>query len=238
MELASILLARAMAWVEPIDLNPRGAVFYPDLTKALVARYNFEKFPQRLEDFDESKGVTFGVGRLGNSVIEQLVIYTYGIVVDTRTSTQESKRLLEEAFIWGSKELGLTYKPSMVKRWQYASQVTFRSTVPMANACPAVQRLADGVSKAVAEAMGESLKYDLAILAVDYDQLARKHPLGRFSIQRRDNTPFSENKYYSDAPLPTDLHIRLLEQFEADMASKPETTGERKPHFPSSQAPR
>jgi len=218
MDLTSILLARAMAWVEPIDLNPMGAVFYPELTKALIARYNFQKFPQKLEDFDESKGVTFGVGRLGEAVIEQLVIYTYGIVLDTRISTQESRRLLEEAFEWGRKELGFTYRPDMVKRWQYASQVTFRSTAQMTGASSAVERLAASVAKNVADVMGENLKYDLAILSVDYDQLTRKHPLGRFSIQRRDNTPFSESKYFSDAPLPTDIHIRLLEQFEKDLS--------------------
>lgn len=217
MDLASILLARAMAWIEPIDLNPKGAVFYPELTKALVARYGFQKFPQKLEDFDESKGVTFGVGRLGDTVIEQLVIYTYGIVLDTRVSTLESRRLLEEAFEWGRKDLGFVYKPDMVKRWQYASQVTFRSTAQMTGAGSAVERLAASVAKGVADTMGESLKYDLAILSLDYDQLTRKHPLGRFSIQRRDNTPFSENKYFSDAPLPTDLHINLLEQFEKDL---------------------
>jgi hypothetical protein len=218
MELTSILLARAMAWVEPIDLNPRGAVFYPELTKALVVRYNFQKFPQKLEDFDESKGVTFGVGRLGDTVIEQLVIYTYGIVLDTRISTQESRRLLEEAFEWGRKELGFVYRPDMVKRWQYASNVTFRSTVQMTGVNSAVEKLAASVAKGVADTMGENLKYDLAILSVDYDQLTRKHPLGRFSIQRRDNTPFSENKYFSDAPLPTDKHIQLLEQFEKDLS--------------------
>jgi len=207
-----------MAWIEPIDLNPRGAVFYPELTKALVARYGFQKFPQKLEDFDESKGVTFGVGRLGDTVIEQLVIYTYGIVLDTRVSTQESRRLLEEAFEWGCKELGLLYKPDMVKRWQYASQVTFRSSAQMTGANSAVERLAASVAKGVANSMGENLKYDLAILSIDYDQLTRKHPLGRFSIQRRDNTPFSEDKYFSDAPLPTDLHIQLLEQFEKDLS--------------------
>lgn len=220
MELASVLLARALAWVEPIDLNPRGAVFYPELTKTLVARYNFQKFPQTLEDFDESKGVTFAVGRLGDTVIEQLVIYTYGIMLDTRVSTQESRRLLEEAFEWGRKELGFVYKPAMVKRWQYASQVTFRSTSPMTGANSAVGKLAASVAKGVADIMGENLKYDLAILSVDYDQLTRKHPLGRFSIQRRDNTPFSENKYFSDAPLPTDIHIQLLEQFEKDLSGK------------------
>lgn len=219
MELSSVLLARALAWVEPRDLNPRGAVFYPDLVKALVARYDFQRFPEKLEDFDESKGVVFGAGRLGGTVIEQLVIYTYGIMLDTRVSTQESKRLLEEAFDWGRKELGFTYRPDMVKRWRYVSQVTFRSTSPMTGAGSAVGRLAAGVAKNVADVTGENLKYDLAILSVDYDQLGRKHPLGRFSIQRRDNTPFSENKYFSDAPLPTDIHIQLLEQFERDLSA-------------------
>ncbi len=220
MELTSVLLARALAWVEPSDLNPRGAVFYPDLVKALVARYNFQKFPEKFEDFDESKGVAFGVGRLGDTVIDQLVIYTYGIMLDTRSSTQESRRLLEEAFEWGRREQAFAYKPGMVRRWQYASQVTFRSTAPMTGANSAVGKLAAAVAKGVVDVMGEHLRYDLTFLTVDYDQLTRKHPLGRFSIQRRDNTPFSENKYFSDAPLPTDLHIQLLEQFEKDLSGK------------------
>jgi len=108
----------------------------------------------------------------------------------------------------------------MVKRWQYASNVTFRSTVQMTGASSAVEKLAASVGKGVADTMGENLKYDLSILSIDYDQLTRKHPLGRFSIQRRDNTPFSENKYFSDAPLPTDVHLRLLEQFERDLSGK------------------
>lgn len=220
MEVAAVLLARVAAWVEPIDLNPKAVVFYPDLVKAIVARYDFQQFPQKIEDFDESKGVTFTEGRLGKSVIERLTFYTYGIVLDTRASTHESKRLLEEGLQWGSKELGLVYKPSMIRRWEYSSQLTFYSNVQFTGIHLALQRLADSVSKSVAEVTGENLKYELTNLVVDYDQLKRKHPLGRFSIQRRENTPFSENKYFSDAPLPTDVHIKLLEQFEADLSSK------------------
>jgi hypothetical protein len=218
MELAAIHLARAMAFMEPIDLNPRGKVFYPDLVKALVARYNFQKFPQKPEEFDETKGVIFSTGKFGETVIEQLVIYTYGILVDTRISTQESKRLLEEAIQWASKEIGLTYKP--VQRWQYASQITFHSKVDLTSVHPAMQRLADSVTKNVTEIIKENLKYELTVLSVDFDQLERKHPVGRFSIQRRDNIPFSENKYFSDAPLPTDVHMKLLEQFEAGLPGR------------------
>jgi hypothetical protein len=222
MELAAILQARAVAFVEPTDLNPRAKVFYPDIVKALLNRYNFQKFPQKFEDLDEAKGVTFGMGRLGESVIDEFIIYPYGLVLDTRVSTQESKRLLEEAILWGSKELGLVNKP--VPRWQYASHVTFLSKVPLTGVHPAVQGLADVLTKSAAEGLGENLKYELTALMLDFDQLTRKHPLGRFSIQRRDNTPFSENKYFSDAPLPTDVHLKMLEQFEAAMLAN-----ERKP---------
>jgi hypothetical protein len=220
MESVTVLLARATAWVESNDLNPRGAVFYPDLVKALIARYNFQKFPEKFEEFDETKGVTFASGKLDKTVIEQIVVYTYGILLDTRVSTQESKRLLEEGLEWASKELGLVYKPLMTKRWQYLSQITFYSKVQLTSAHSGFQRLADRVTKSVAEVTGENLKYELTSFNLNYDQLTRKHPLGQFSIQRRENTPFSENKYFSDAPLHTDVHIKLVEQFEADLSAK------------------
>jgi hypothetical protein len=213
-ELAAIHLARSMAFVEPLDLNPHGRVYYPDLVTALVNRYGFKKFPEKPEDFDEVKGVTFVGGKFGGVVLEQFVIYRFGLALDTRVSTAESKRLLEEAMIWG-KEIGLVLRP--VPRWQYVSQITFHSKALLTCGDSAFTRLADSTSKAVSEVAGENVKYELIFASVDHDPLTRKHPLGRFSIQRRENTPFSENKYFSDAPLQTDVHIKLLERFEADI---------------------
>ncbi len=211
MELAAIHQANALAFVEPIDLNPRGKAFYPSLVEALVARYGFKQFPQKIEEFDEAKGISFG--------INSFIIYTHGLLLGTRVSTQESKRLLEEAIQWGVKELGLVSKP--VSRWHYASQLTFYSKFSLTSVHPAVKQLADSISKTTAVFAAENLKYELTALMIDYDQLERKHPLGRFSIQRRDNTPFSENKYFSDAPLQTDVHIKLVEQFEAAILQTP-----------------
>jgi hypothetical protein len=65
--------------------------------------------------------------------------------------------------------------------------------------------------------MGENLTYEPTVISIDYDALTGKHPLGPFSIQRRENTPFSEGKYFSSAPLPTDIHIKLLEKFEKSL---------------------
>jgi hypothetical protein len=219
MEVAAVLLAGAMAWVEPSDLNPKALVFYPDLVKALVARYGFQKFPQKLEEFDEAKGVTFAAGRFGNTVIEQLVLYTYGIVLDTRMNTDESKRVLEEGLEWGRKDLGLTFKTSMIRRWRYASNLLLHSDVDLTNIHGACRGLSNGITESVRGVMQEELPYEITSIVVNYDQLTRKHPLGRFSIQRRDNTPFSDNKVFSDAPLPTDVHIKLLDKFEKDISS-------------------
>lgn len=217
MENVTVLLARASAWVEPTDLNPRGAVFYPVLVDKLVERYGFLKYPRKTEDFDESKGVTFADGRFKDTVIEQFVIFTYALILDTRVSTDESRRLLEEALEWSS-TVGLNYKPGMVNRWDYLSQLTFTSKAPFTNASPAIRRLAERVTKQIRETKGEDLEYSLTTIVLDHDPLIRRHPLGRFSIQRRENTRFSDNRYFSDAPLHTNTHIKLLEQFESEIS--------------------
>ena len=53
MKLSAVILARVLAYVESFDLNPRGKVYYPDIVRALAERYNFQKFPQALEEFNE-----------------------------------------------------------------------------------------------------------------------------------------------------------------------------------------
>jgi hypothetical protein len=210
-------MARVVAWIEPMELNPRGAASYRDLVTAIVERYRFMQYPQKLEEFDEGKGITFGSGQFDGTDIEQLVIYSHGIVLDTRVSTQVSRKLLEEALIWASKEHRLTYKPSMITRWQYASQLTFHSRMQMSTINPAVERLLDSVNRSVQEQTGEALRYETTALIFDHDPFVRKNPFGRFSIQRRDGVPFKELKYFSDAPLPTDVHWKLVQQFEYDL---------------------
>jgi hypothetical protein len=215
MELAAILLAKTLAFVESADMNPHGSVFFPDLVKALVARYNFQTIPKTREETEKGKGTTFALGRFGNTVIEELTFFPFGITLSTRVSTTESRRLLDDAFLWGQKEFGLIVKNA---RWQYESQVTFHSKVPLTSMNPAAQIIAEVLARNAKAVTGDELKYELTAVQWEFDQLKRKYSLGRFSIQRRDNTPFSDNKYFSDAPLETEVHLKALEEFEAAVA--------------------
>jgi hypothetical protein len=221
MEQLTVLLARAGAWVEIWDLNPRGKVFYPSLVKALVGRYQFQKFPQAAEEFDENKGVTFagGLDNDSNTPIEQFIIYVHGIVLETRNSTDASKAILESMFQWAANELGVAYRgPQTIRFWQYYSQLSFNSKIQLAAAVhPALQNLMQGIAESVEADSGERLIYEPVNVALNHDVMLRKHPYGGFSLQRRENLPFIEGKYFSDAPLPTDTHIQLLKRFETEM---------------------
>jgi hypothetical protein len=218
MKLSAVALARALAFVETFDLNPRGKVFFPALVQAMIGKFAFVKFPEKPEDFDEAKGVEFSGGYWDGITVESLKIFNYGLLVDTRASTEDSERILEEGLLWASSEFGLEYNPQMIKRRAYVSDLTFYTEVPILGQDDSpVLRLAERAQSAVSKITGDKTEWKPSILTLNSDALPRKPLHAPFTIQRRAETAFSENKYYSEAPLPTDLHLSLLEQFEADV---------------------
>lgn len=224
MKLSAVLLARTVAFIETADLNPRGRVFYPELAQGLVERYHFQKFPQELKDFNEQNGVEFVLGKADNQVIEKLTIFGNGIVVDTRTDTKTSKGLIENILGWAKSRFDLAYESGMISHFGYVSQLSFHSNVALNALNPALRRLADRVSTAVSQNQGEKVDYQTASIFVQHDPLKRKNLIAHFTIQPRVESPFSENKYFSEAPLTTDSHIEFLRDFEADVLQAPSRT--------------
>lgn len=216
MQLAAITLARVLAFIETADLDQRGRVFNPEFVEELVKRYKFQKFPKTREEFDEQKGVVFEEGKFGNKVIQKFTIFNTVLVLETRSSTNDSKQLIEEMLTWGGAKFGLNYRPGDIKRFAYVSSVTFHSDVPILGAAsqPFVE-LSGKISRAVSEIWDDEITYHPANIAIGHDPLARKNGIAYFSITYRGEHRYSENKYFSEAPLPTDTHIKFLEEFEA-----------------------
>jgi hypothetical protein len=220
MQLSAVVLARVLAFVESYDLNPRAKVFYPELVKGIVETFQFLKFPLKPEDFDEQRGVEFIGGRWGDVTVEKLTIYRNGLLLDTRISTAESRRVLLEGLDWAASTFGLVYDQKMIRRWGYLSNITFHSESQfLLRGSSPVQRLNEGIYNAVSEASGDKTPWEPIVLTFHSESIPRKPVTAAFTIQRRAETSFSENKYYSEAPLQTDVHIKLLESFEADVTS-------------------
>jgi hypothetical protein len=221
MEITAVMLARAVAFIEVQELNPKGKAYYPDIVAAIVSKFNFQVYPSKPEDFDETKGVRFADGRFAEGTVDQMQIFTHGLVVDTRLSTDVSEKLLYDTLVWARSELGLHFDERMIKRKGYGSQLTFESEMKMSKLNPAVGTVAEAISSKLSTAMGQAVTYEPTALLFNLDQSATKLAPGVFSIERRAEIPFSDKKYFSNAPLGTQDHIELLKTFETYLLSRP-----------------
>jgi hypothetical protein len=183
-----------------------------------VERYGFLTYPKEPKDFDLSeKGVRFEEGKSGDLTIQSLVIYDQALYLDTLSSTEDSKKILMGMLSWGKDDLGLTYDTKMLTTWGYVSQLIFRTDFPLlAESSGPIRNLAARTSE-VTEALWGGLKYEATRISIGHDPIVRKHAIASLIVEHQVNTRFDENKYFSEAPLPTHLHIRFLEEFEADV---------------------
>jgi hypothetical protein len=214
MQLSAVHLARVIFFVEAIDLNPRGAAYYPEIVHALVERYGFQKYPQKPEEFDESKGVLFEQGRISDVTIDRLIIFENGLQLDTTRGTEESEAILLSALTWATQSLGIVFKPEMVKRKAYVSQFSFYSEAPLLRTTPILNHLAENISAAVSDNLRTKTTFEPSAILIGQDPEGRSFPVSAFSIERRAQAPFSDNKYFTAAPLPTELHLALVSDYE------------------------
>jgi len=209
-----VLLARVLGFVDARYLVSGKHIYFPELVSEIANQFSFQKSPKTLEDFDLSKGVEFLEGRTGRRNIQKLVIWDQTLVLETSSSTKDSKEILEELLLWAVGRFGINYEPGLIKRFAYISDVSFYSDTTLLNVSPAVSFLANSCTAALSDIWEEPVDYRPISVKVGHDPVARKYGIAPFSIERNGTAKFSENKYFSEAPLPTDVHLQILEQFE------------------------
>ena len=214
MKLSAVLLARVVFFVESADLNPYGQAYYPDIVAALVKRYGFLGYPQKLEDFDEQKGVTLSGGKFNDKTILKVVIYNWGLSLETNSSTKDAEALLLDALSWATANLRLNFAPEMVRRRAYISHLTFYSDAPLLSLNPVLEAVGEGISKEVLRNLKLDYRFQPRGVSLSIDPETQRIPVQQFTLERRDGAPYSEGKYFSAAPVQTDVHVSLLEEFE------------------------
>ncbi|HEY0322439.1 MAG TPA: hypothetical protein VGC66_15900 [Pyrinomonadaceae bacterium] len=215
MELRAITIARVIAFIPTEELDPLGKVNTREFMPALVEKYGFLKYPTNYEDFDESKGITLEGGRWNDTNIDKVVIYRNGLQVDTRSSTKDSEQILEESLTWAATNYGLTFNPDMIRRKVYLSELLFSSEVSLDFLNPKLKDLTAQLAESVSRQLGVSLPYETFGITFHFDPFVTKYTPANVRIERLMESPFSENKYYSIAPIHTDEHLKFLEDFEA-----------------------
>jgi hypothetical protein len=215
MQLLNVIRARSIWLFDVQELNPRGKHIEFGLIEWLKANYHFAKYPSSTTDRDQSGGLAFseGVFQVEEDwcISVDLHIYADGLVADTRSSTKDADAFLEQTLSLVVQDFGLVYHPEMIRRKLYVSELNVAPQQPLRNLNLQLQAFA----KRLTALLGEQtpIMFELASIGFWPDPAFPTHHVP-FQFERKLNIPFSEHRYYSRAPLQTEDHLQLLEEFE------------------------
>ena len=218
MELLSIVRARSIWLVDMQDLNPRGKHIESELIEWLRDNYHFSKSPSSVSDFDpQTKTLTLTQGsfqaREEFFISVDLNIYHDGLVADTRSSTKDADAFLEDVLNLAVRDFSVVYKPEMIRQKLYLSELNVRSERPLNSLNPKLHEFARRISSMLGTQ--NTIPCEFASIGFWPDPASTgRVSISNFQFERKANTPFSERRYYSRAPLHTDDHLKLLDEFE------------------------
>ncbi|MDR3487189.1 MAG: hypothetical protein P4M05_20065 [Bradyrhizobium sp.] len=219
MKVTAIKLARTIVFFDTSELRPTGIIALHQIGAEISKKFGFQKHPAPGDEIDDEKGFVFEAGAWDGTVVDKLTIYNDGIILDTQISTDCSLRILRESLLWANQSLGLHFDEEMLLRTRYLSTFAFQSDVPILNQSRAIVNAARTMTDLMTSITGTSRPYEGIRIDLNFDSRSHKEPIGPFTIQRLGTTPFDAFRYFTQAPLPTDAHIALIQQFEADVHS-------------------
>lgn len=220
MQLITINIARSIWLFNLYDLNPRGRAFGPDLYEWLKATYGFTNLQRSPESGGKIESIKFLDGKFKCGYEEdgtekcihvELSMYNDGVLADTRSSTKDADQFLNDVLTSAAKQFSLAYQPNMIRKKLYYSELDIKLGKEFNFLNPQLQGFAGKISSLL-----DGVPFEFSGLAFSV------HPnppwqYSPFKIERRINTPWPENRYFSCAPLHTEDHIALLKEFEQNL---------------------
>ena len=219
MELLNVITARSTWLFDLNELNPRGKTLLPELLEWLKDEYHFEKAPKSSTDVDETKALVFSQGTFQVKeeifVNVELKVYTDGLVASTWSSTRDTDGFLGNVLSSAAEEFSLAYRPEIVRRKMYLSELHVKSFKELAGINPKLIEFAEKIRTLIPGNV--RLPFEPAGVMIAPLQGFTSISIAPFRFERKNGTSPDEHKYYSVAPLHTDDHLKLLDSFEQDL---------------------
>ena len=213
MKVTQHILGQSIRFLTPTS-TMEGRLYGVKLYRAFEDRYGFLQGPRVLSDFDLKNGITFLNGLFDRRVvIDRVQIYGNGILAEGKTSTDECDAFLDDVINWSAKEAGLEFvesDPNSMKL--YLSQLELEVPKSLERS---FQKYAE-----IGEVVGGFLlsykqpyqqMYPAGILFSSDNAEHNRVPI---KFERRAETPFSQNLYFSSAPLRTADHLKVISMIE------------------------
>ena len=185
--------------------NPKGKAVDVELARLIVERYGFLKYPQTFADFNnQQEGTVFGMGSWRDVRIEEMKIFSNGILVATGESTDVADAMFSDMMtLWP--EVGLSFDTSLITQRAYVSQLVFHSEMDLGTLNPKISTL-----------VSDTFETQTGIGILGFH--TGNPDLSPIQIQRLTGAPLTSNQYWAQAPLPTLKHLAFLLAFEAALS--------------------
>ena len=212
MKIISTIFAQAIRFgtLKPSKSN---SLYGRNLVRAFEEKYGFLESPKTVADFDVSKGITFLHGFFENRVvIEKAVLYYNGIVIETKSTTDDCVSIIADIIAWANQNANFIFEVDLAMPKLYLSHFEVEVGINLQGISKKFQMLSDTIDKCMISYGEVGRKYKCSSLTFQLDP-ASGGPTP-FKFERRAHQPFGSNLYFSSAPLRTQDHLDLLELLE------------------------
>ena len=215
MKIMSVEKARSVWLMRMVDANPRG-LYGISIITAIAERYKFLKLPPKEQveagnEFKFSRGVFVKDDQTQLGV--ELSIYNDGLVADTRSSTDDSDAFIDDLLTYLSETFNITPYEQILSRRIYFNELWVKCDKKLHILNPKLKKFEKEIGELSHSDDSNKREFETAGLIFSVDPTIPAAP-GAFRFERAANTPFTENRYFTAAPLTTKNHIELLEKFE------------------------
>jgi hypothetical protein len=213
MKLLYVDIARTMWAFDPQLLNTRG-FSTQELFKKLHERYSFAKSPKHPLDLNEKGTLAFQLGTFVNSAKTPLnvtfTIYNNGFTAETSSSTDDATEFLHDLAAWMTKEFGFVIPSKDNLKIAYFSQITVHLDTTLSALNPKLQSIIKMLDANVKTLDGNPRLFDTGALIFWTQDVGQPLAPSGFRLERKWGAPFSSNQYFSQAPLETEQHLKLI----------------------------
>ncbi len=225
MKLLYVDAGRSGVLLPLVEIAPIGGVYLPEISRAIIERYSFTQPPNFTPDVVEKNGFVFGMGKLsvdevGSQAINKLILTRDGVLAEC-FSTEAAKLVIDDLLPWLVEEFGFRKSVPAPDHLYVASNLVVkfeRSLAKLFGGLDAVLKMASSLLQA---RYGFEKPVTVSRLSVEVDPTTVAGPASSataFAIERQLNYPFSDNRFWCQAPIHTQDHIRFLEDIERLLA--------------------
>lgn len=198
-----------------LDFEGSSSIFVPGFVRAIKDRYEFWNAPNNMSEFDLSSGVEFNHGQHKSRNIGLFKIYNKGLFVRANDETAFLNEFIGDCLEFCTSQYDISVSETMPVSKRYVSTLDVKPSHQLLKKIQTLDEISAQITKTVSSYGYSNSTFSLSGLFFQPDVMkATPHNPGRFILERKVNTSNNDNIFFTEAPMSTDEHIKILELME------------------------